>query len=261
MNKTNPTQQRVRISQFDRARLRELLAEYSSTKSEAARERLVELHLNVVRYLAAKFANRGEPLEDLIQVGSIGLLKAIERFDPARGVEFITYAMPTILGEIRRHFRDKGWAVRVPRRSQELSLAINRVAESLSVELGRSATVADIAKKLGATCEEILQAHELGSAYCTLSLDAYSPGDYKSPTSLADRLGANDEELDRSEHRECLKQACRGLDGNERTVIHLRFFAEMSQAEIARHMGVSQMQISRIQQRAIGKIRTALQTS
>jgi RNA polymerase sigma-B factor len=249
----------TRASSFDRSRLRELVAEYAASKSASAREQLVEMHLNVVRYLAAKFANRGEPLEDLVQVGSIGLLKAIERFDPARGVEFITYAMPTILGEIRRHFRDKGWAIRVPRRLQELSLAINRVADSLSVELGRSATVADIAKKLNATCEEIIQAHELGSAYCTLSLDAYSPGDYKSPTTLAERLGADDRELERTEHRACLKRACEGLDTNERLVIHLRFFAEMSQAEIARRMGVSQMQISRIQQRAIGKIRVAMQ--
>jgi RNA polymerase sigma-B factor len=250
---------KARASSFDRSKLRELLTEYATSKSEAAREQLVEMHLNVVRYLAAKFANRGEPLEDLVQVGSIGLLKAIERFDPARGVQFITYAMPTILGEIRRHFRDKGWAIRVPRRLQELSLAINRVAETLSVELCRSATVADIAKKLNATCEEIIQAHELGSAYCTLSLDAHSPGDYKSPTTLAERLGTDDSELERTEHRVCLKRACGGLDNNERMVIHLRFFAEMSQAEIARRMGVSQMQISRIQQRAIGKIRVAMQ--
>jgi RNA polymerase sigma-B factor len=250
--KTTPTN-------FDRARLRQLLAEYAHTRCERLREELVVMHLNVVRYLAAKFANRGEPVEDLVQVGSVGLLKAIDRFDPDRGVEFITYAMPTILGEIKRYFRDKGWAVRVPRRLQELSLAVTRTADSMSIELGRSATVDEIATKLGATGEEIIEAQELGSAYCTLSLDAPSLSDERSATTLSERLGDEDPEIELSEERACLKRACRHLDPTERMVINLRFFAELPQVEIARRMGVSQMQISRLQQRAIVKIRQALQ--
>ncbi len=258
-----PTQRRQTPSTgFDRARLRQMLGEYAHSRAEHLRDEIVVMHLNVVRYLAAKFANRGEPVEDLIQVASVGLLKAIDRFDPERGVEFITYAMPTILGEIKRYFRDKGWAVRVPRRLQELSLAVNREAESLSVELGRSVTVEEIATKLGATSEEIIEAQELGSAYCTLSLDAPAASEDRSKgTTLSDRLGREDSNLELSEDRACLKRACEHLDPTERMVIHLRFFAELPQVEIARRMGVSQMQISRLQQRAIVKIRQALQAS
>lgn len=244
---------------FNRARLHQLLAEYAATRSAPVREELVLMHLNVVRYLATKFANRGEPLEDLIQVGSLGLIKAIDRFDPDRGVEFITFAMPTILGEIKRHFRDKGWALRVPRRLQELSLAVNRVADSLPVELSRSVTVEEIAQTLNASCEEIIEAQELGNAYCTLSLDAQVPGERHARSStLADQLGSEDAEFTLSEHRVCLKQACKVLEPKERAVVLLRFFAGVSQAEIARRLGVSQMQISRLQQRAIDKIRLAI---
>lgn len=245
--------------QAERARLREILVEYAKTRSEPLREELVLAHINIVRYLAARFVNRGEPLEDLIQVGCVGLLKAIDRFEPARGVEFITYAMPTILGEIKRHFRDKGWALRVPRRLQDLSLAVNRVSETLSVELGRSATVDDVALKLGATPEEVIEAQELGTAYCTLSLDAVVPGDQSKAATLADRVGSDDADFEVFENRESLRLACKALEPRERLVIHLRFFDEMSQADIARCMGVSQMQISRLQQRAIGKIRNVMQ--
>ncbi len=244
---------------LDRAKLRQLLLEYATTRSAAIREELVLMHLNLVRYLATKFANRGEPLEDLIQVGSLGLLKAVDRFDTNRGVEFITYAMPTILGEIKRHFRDKGWALRVPRRLQELSLSVNRVAESMSVDLGRSVTVDEIAQTLNASCEEIIEAQELGSAYCTLSLDAQVTGDRHSRTStLAEQLGSEDAEFTLLEHRVCLKQACKVLEPKERAVILLRFFGGVSQAEIARRLDVSQMQVSRLQQRAVDKIRLAI---
>ncbi len=247
-------------ARLDRAVLRELLAEYAATRSEGIREELVVLHLSMVRYLAAKFAHRGEPLEDLIQVGSVGLLKAIDRFDPGRGVEFITFAMPTILGEIRRLFRDKGWALRVPRRLQELSLAVNRVAETLSVELGRSSTVDDIAEKLGASPEEIIEAQELGSAYCTISLDARAQGERQTQTPLADHIGSEDTDFARFERRAFLQRACKDLEPKERLVLHLRFFAELPQVEIARRLGVSQMHISRTQQRAIVKLRIALQS-
>jgi RNA polymerase sigma-B factor len=247
------------VKACDRKRLRKVLVEYAATRSSESRDELVLAHLNVVRYLAARFANRGEPLDDLIQVGSIGLLKAIDRFDPKRGVEFITYAVPTILGEIKRHFRDKGWSLRVPRRLQDLSLAVNRVAENLSVEIGRSATVQDIAERLGASCEEIIEAQELGSAYCALSLDAQATMDAQSkPFALADRIGVTDCEFVSFENLSSLRRACKALDTQERVIMHLRFFDDLPQAEIARRLRVSQMQISRLQQRAIQKMRRAL---
>src|SRR5215469_11767712 len=138
---------------FDRERTRELFQEYGATKNSTMRDELVVAHLNLVRFLAVRFANRGESIDDLVQVGTVGLIKAIDRFDHERGVEFTTYATPTIIGEIKRHFRDKGWSVKVPRRLQELNLAVNRAVETLSIELGRSATVADLAERLGATVE------------------------------------------------------------------------------------------------------------
>src|SRR5471030_1369531 len=168
---------------WDRQRTRAAFAQLAAKRDVAPneadriRDELVVAHLNLVRYLAVKFANRGETLEDLIQVGTLGLIKAIDRFDSSRGVEFTTYATPTIIGEIKRHFRDKGWAVKVPRRLQELNLAVNRAVENLSMVLGRSPTVQDLAQKLGATDEEIIEAQELGQVYNLLSLDTELGGD------------------------------------------------------------------------------------
>src|SRR5487761_149433 len=168
-----------------------------ATEYERLRDELVVAHLNLVRYLAVKFANRGEPLDDLIQVGTVGLLKAIDRFDLDRGVEFTTYATPTIVGEIKRYFRDKGWAVKVPRRLQELNLAVNRASDKLAIELGRSPTVAELAERLSAGEEEILEAQELGQAYNLLSLDSEVSGDTDRKTqTLADTVGVSDARLD-----------------------------------------------------------------
>src|ERR1700688_2293863 len=147
---------------FDRERTRELFVVFAASKDPAVRDELVIAHLNLVRYLAVRFAHRGETLEDLVQVGTLGLIKAIDRFDPTRGVEFTTYATPTVIGEIKRHFRDKGWAVKVPRRLQELNLAVNRAVENLSMELGHSPTVQNLSAKLGATDEQTIEAQELG---------------------------------------------------------------------------------------------------
>src|SRR5579863_1714781 len=178
-----------------------------STEYERLRDELVVAHLNLVRYLAVKFANRGEALDDLIQVGTVGLLKAIDRFDLDRGVEFTTYATPTIVGEIKRYFRDKGWAVKVPRRLQELNLAVNRAIEKLTVKLGHSPTVAELAANLGATEEEILEAQELGAAYNLLSLDTELGGesDKKSQT-LADYIGQTDAGLELLEDKANLER-------------------------------------------------------
>src|ERR1700680_3160085 len=169
---------------FDRERTREQFIEFAGSKDPAVREELVLAHLNLVRYLAVRFAHRGETLEDLVQVGTLGLIKAIDRFDSSRGVEFTTYATPTIIGEIKRHFRDKGWAVKVPRRLQELNLSVNRAIEKLTVEMGHSPTVGELAAHLNATDEDILEAQELGQAYNLLSLDTElaSDGDKNAQT-------------------------------------------------------------------------------
>ena len=224
------------------------------------RNELVVAHLNLVRYLAVKFANRGEALDDLIQVGTVGLLKAIDRFDLERGVEFTTYATPTIVGEIKRYFRDKGWAVKVPRRLQELNLSVNRAIEKLTVKLGHSPTVAELASHLGATEEDILEAQELGQAYNLLSLDTElnGEGDKKSQT-LADYVGQNDAGLELLEDRANLERAFQVLTGRERVILYLRFYESVSQTEIAKRLNVSQMHVSRLQQKALEKLKNFLQ--
>jgi len=244
---------------FDRERTRQRLAEFAQTREAQLRDELVVAHLNLVRYLAMKFANRGEPLDDLIQVGTLGLIKAIDRFDPSRGVEFTTYATPTVIGEIKRYFRDKGWAVKVPRRLQELNLAVNRAVENLSVELGRAATVADLARRLGATDEEIIEAQELGQAYNLLSLDSEfaAEGEAKSAT-LMDYVGASDSELDLLEDKANLERAFGVLDGRERIIVYLRYYQGVSQSEIAKRLNVSQMHVSRLQARALTKLKDVL---
>ncbi|MEO9171413.1 MAG: SigB/SigF/SigG family RNA polymerase sigma factor [Candidatus Aquilonibacter sp.] len=226
---------------------------------EQMRNDLVVAHLNLVRFLALKFANRGEPLDDLIQVGTVGLLKAIDRFELERGVEFTTYATPTIVGEIKRYFRDKGWAVKVPRRLQELNLAVNRANEKMSVELGRGPTVPELAERLNATEEEILEAQELGQAYNLLSLDSEvsSEGEKKSQT-LADTVGITDSGLEMLEDRANLERAFHVLTGRERIIIYLRFYESISQTEIARRLNVSQMHVSRLQAKALEKLRGVL---
>jgi RNA polymerase sigma-B factor len=226
---------------------------------EHLRDELVVAHLNLVRFLAVKFANRGEPLDDLVQVGTVGLLKAIDRFELERGVEFTTYATPTIVGEIKRYFRDKGWAVKVPRRLQELNLAVNRAGDKLAIELGRSPTVTELAKHLGASEEEILEAQELGQAYNLLSLDSEVSGetDKKSQT-LADTVGVTDTGLELLEDRANLERAFHVLSGRERVIIYLRFYESVSQTEIARRLNVSQMHVSRLQAKALEKLRSVL---
>jgi RNA polymerase sigma-B factor len=246
----------------DRQRTRALLSRLAGaneTEREEVREELVVAHLNLVRFLAMKFVNRGEPLDDLVQVGTLGLLKAIDRFDTERGVEFTTYATPTIVGEIKRHFRDKGWAVKVPRRLQELNQSVNRSIDALAIELGRSPTVAELAERLSASEEEILEAQELGQAYNLLSLDSEvgGDGDKKSQT-LADTVGMTDAGMELLEDRANLERAFHVLTGRERVIIYLRFYESVSQTEIAARLQVSQMHVSRLQAKALEKLRGAL---
>jgi len=234
----------------------ELFQQYHRTRDPKLRDKLVLAHANLVRYLARKFANRGEPLEDLIQVGMIGLINAIDRFDPSRGIRFATYATPTIVGEIRRYFRDRTWAIKVPRRLQELSLAASKAIDTLTQELDRAPTIAEIASRLNIEEQQALEAVELGDLYDLPSLDTDLGEDSDDSRGvLADYVGEMDLALARFEQRARLSQALRALPPRERQIIQLRFLANLSQTEVARRMGISQMHVSRLQQRALQRLR------
>lgn len=219
-----------------------------------AREKLVMSHLNLVRFIANKFKNRGEPIDDLVQVGYLGLLKAIDRFDPSRGLEFTTFATPTIMGEIKRHFRDKGWSVRVPRRLQELSAKVNQATDTLISQLQRSPTVAEIADYLDATVDEVLEAMESSSAYSSVSLEAPSGTDDDDTPSVIDRYATEDSDLAFTDDRIIIEEALASFSPREREVIEMRFLKGMTQIEIAEKLGISQVQVSRLLRRTLKKI-------
>ncbi|HSN05959.1 MAG TPA: RNA polymerase sigma factor SigF [Candidatus Angelobacter sp.] len=249
----------------ERERERELVAILASTEPDdpehrRAREELVTLNLPLVQFLARRFRDRGEPLEDLVQVGTIGLIKAVDRFDVDRGVEFSTYATPTIVGEIKRHFRDKGWAIRVPRRLQELRIALGRSTAELSQISGRAPTVAELAAHLDISEDEVIEGLEGAQAYATSSLDAQTGGedsDSGSP-SLSDRLGTEDLDLEAVEHRESLRPLLAALPSRERRILALRFFHGMTQSQIAEEVGVSQMHVSRLLAKSLATLREGL---
>ena len=243
----------------DRARARELFAELAEGGDAGVRDELVRMHLPLVEYLARRFRNRGEPLEDLVQVATIGLIKSVDRFDLDRGVEFSTYATPTIVGEIKRHFRDKGWAIRVPRRLQELKLTLTKATGELSQSLGRSPTVAELASHLKLSEEEILEGLESANAYSAVSLDATDSGDDDSPA-VADSLGMVDEALEGVEYRESLKPLLDRLPPREKKILVLRFFGNMTQSQIAGELGISQMHVSRLLARTLAQLREGLLT-
>lgn len=238
-----------------RARSVELFGELRAGSSDA-RDRLVHLHLPLVEYCARRFRNRGEPFEDLVQVGTIGLIKAIDRFDDERGVEFTTYATPTILGEIKRHFRDKGWAIRVPRRLQELRMAITSHTADLTQELGRSPTPRELAAAIGCTVDDVMEGLESANAYATVSLDA---ADDHPTTTMLDALGIDDEGLGQVELRESVRPLLDQLDARSQQILVLRFFRNMTQSQIAAEVGVSQMHVSRLLTRSLEQLRAALQ--
>ncbi len=246
----------------DRARARAMFVEMTALpESDPARARLrdalVEIHLPLVEYLARRFRNRGEPLDDLIQVATIGLIKSVDRFDLERAVEFSTYATPTIVGEIKRHFRDKGWAIRVPRRLQELKLALTKATSDLSQKNGRAPTVAELAGYLSLSEEEILEGLESANAYSAVSLDAPDGGDDDSPA-VADSLGMIDEALEGVEYRESLKPLLEKLPPREKKILMLRFFGGMTQSQIAGELGISQMHVSRLLARTLAQLREGL---
>lgn len=239
---------------WDKEKTHELFRRYKENGDMDAREQLVMSHLNLVRFLANKFKNRGEPLDDLMQVGYLGLLKAIDRFDPARGLEFTTFATPTIMGEIKRHFRDKGWSVRVPRRLQELSAKVNQATDTLTTKLQRSPTVDEIADYLDASVDEVLEAMESSSAYSSVPLEAPSGADTDDAPSVLDRYATEDSDLAITDDRLIIEEALKGFSPREREVIDLRFLQGMTQIEIAEQLGISQVQVSRLLRRTLKKI-------
>jgi RNA polymerase sigma-B factor len=223
----------------------------------AARDQLVALHLPLVEHLVRRFRNRGEPYDDLMQVGTIGLLKAIDRFDPRRGVEFSTYATPTVVGEIKRHFRDKGWAIRVPRKLQELRHSLGLAGAELAQELGRSPTVGELGDRLGLAPEIVLEAIESANAYTTLSLDATEAAD-DPRTNMGQAIGIEDEELQNVEYRAALRPLLAKLDEREKQILLLRFFGGHTQSQIATEVGISQMHVSRLLARTLESLRCDL---
>ena len=239
---------------WDKDRTRELFRQYKEEGSSEARDQLIVSHLNLVRFLASKFKNRGESLEDLVQVGTIGLIKAIDRFDPERGLEFTTYATPTIMGEIKRHFRDKGWSVRVPRRLQELSAKVNQATDELTNQLQRSPSVDEVAERVGASVDEVLEAMESSSAYSSVPLEGGSSSEDEEGASVIDHYVTEDADLAASDDRIVLEEAIADFSPREQEVIHMRFVEGLTQVEIAERLGVSQVQVSRLLRRTLRRI-------
>jgi RNA polymerase sigma-B factor len=239
----------------EREEVRRLLREYAGTRDPALRERLVDLNQDLVHFIARRFANRGEPLEDIEQVGFLGLIQAIDRFDPSLEHEFSTFATPTIMGEIRRHFRDRSWAVRVPRRLQENLLRVHGAEQQLQASLGRAPSIEEIAAHLGLEPDDVLAALEVSPAQHAVSLQAPVGGEGDEATALADRLGSEDEGLDRVEMRDLLERAMAHLSPRERRIMALRFVEQLPQTEVAKRLGISQMHVSRLQRAAVDHLR------
>jgi RNA polymerase sigma-B factor len=235
-----------------------LLRRYHEDGDLQAREQLIEQYMSLVRSLARRYSYRGEQLEDLVQIGAIGLIKAIDRFDLERGVELTTYATPNIIGEIKRHFRDKGWSVRVPRGLQELNVQLSRLMEQLTVQFGRSPTIPELAKAAGVEEEEALEALESGRAYTSLSLSVGGGGGEDDDLDPLESIGTEEHEYEVSEDRAVLAPGFKALDERERMILQLRFFEGLTQSQIAQQVGISQMHVSRLIRRSLEKIRETI---
>ena len=235
-----------------------LLRRYHEDGDLQAREQLIEQYMSLVRSLARRYSYRGEQLEDLVQIGAIGLIKAIDRFDLERGVELTTYATPNIIGEIKRHFRDKGWSVRVPRGLQELNVQLSRLVEQLTVQLGRSPTIPELAKAAGVEEEQVLEALESGRAYTSLSLSVGSGGGDDDDLDPLESIGTEEHQYEVSEDRAVLAPGFKVLDDRERKILQLRFFEGLTQSQIAQQVGISQMHVSRLIRRSLEKIRETI---
>jgi RNA polymerase sigma-B factor len=235
---------------------RRLLERYHRDGDAAAREALVERFLPLARQLARRYQRGGEPLDDLVQVASLGLLKAIDRFEPDRPTAFSSFAVPTILGELKRHFRDRGWSVRVPRDLQELTVRVDRTSEELSRQLGRAPTPLEIAEHIGITTEQVLEAREAAGAYRAVSLDR--PRDEEDEDAgAADWMGIEDPGFGLAEDAATVERLMAVLTDREREVLRLRFGEDLTQSEIGARVGVSQMHVSRLIRQAIARLRAA----
>ncbi len=242
----------------DKARTRRLLVRYHKEGDERAREQVIQEQLPLVEFLARKFAGRGEPVDDLVQVGSVGLVKAVDRFDVDRNIEFSTYATPNILGEIKRYFRDKGWAMRVPRGLQELRQSAKEAIREETVRTGRSPTMQELAENLDADVESVAEALTLGRAYNTTSLDAPVSQDESEGDTIMDLQADENSPIEGLEDRILLQSAMGGLDDQQQRILKLRFNEGKTQTEIANDIGVSQMHVSRLLRRAIDNLRHEL---
>jgi len=234
---------------------RRLLIRYHRGGDPVAREQLVERFLPLARQLARRYQRGGEQLDDLIQVASLGLLKAIDRFDPARETAFSSFAVPTILGELKRHFRDKGWSVRVPRDLQEMAVRVDRMADEMSRELGRAPTPAEIAKRAGVTLEQVLEAREASAAYRAVSLDRPRTENDEEGDPYADAFGIEDPGFGLAEDSATVERLMQVLSEREREVLRLRFEEDLTQSEIGQRVGVSQMHVSRLIRQSIARLR------
>jgi RNA polymerase sigma-B factor len=236
---------------------RRLLLRLHQHGDPAAREQLVERFLPLARQLARRYQHGGEQLDDLVQVASLGLLKAIDRFDPSRETAFSSFAVPTILGELKRHFRDKGWSVRVPRDLQELAVRVDRVTDELGRELGRAPTLAEVAERTGNTPEQVLEAREAAGAYRAVSLDRPRDDEEDGEGGMADAVGAEDPGFGVAEDAATVERLMRVLSAREREVLRLRFAEDLTQSEIGARVGVSQMHVSRLIRQAVAQLRQA----
>jgi RNA polymerase sigma-B factor len=238
-----------------------LLLEFASLlpedgRRDALREKLVAGYLSLVKHIARRYAGRGEPLADLEQAGAIGLLNALNRFDPVRGSDFLGYAVPTITGEMRRHFRDRTWSIRVPRRLKDLQGPVRQAVAALSSELGRAPRPTEIAAQLGVAVEQIIEALNAQQAYACQSLDKFVDD---TRTTRAAALGRIDESLGTAEYRDALRKALDELPERERTILILRFFGDLTQTQIATRIGISQMHVSRLLTQTLATLRTDLE--
>ncbi|HYH30645.1 MAG TPA: SigB/SigF/SigG family RNA polymerase sigma factor [Pseudonocardia sp.] len=239
-----------------------LLERYSTLRAddperEALREELVRGFLPVAQHIARRFSNRGEPLDDLVQVATVGLINAIDRYSPDRGTDFFSFAVPTISGEVRRHFRDLGWSMRVPRRLKDLHVSINGAVSELSQSLGRAPKPTEIAERLGVPVSEVLEGLEASEAYRSSSLDEMLSSEQGSAT-VGELVGEADAELDRVDFRQALRPVLAELAERERTIVLLRFFGNMTQTQIADRVGISQMHVSRLLAQTLDRLRTRL---
>ena len=243
------------VSGWDELSTQDLFKQLRSTQDPKLRDYLISHHAGLVRHVAREYAEAGESYEDLLSVGHLGLINAVDRFDPQRGTKFATFAIPTIRGEIQRHFRDRTWGIHVPRRVQELSIQARQAREVLSKRYSRAPTYAELAGELGVSEEELIQAVEVGRHYDLLSLDATTNPAGDDDQSLADQAGTEDPRLDLIADRDQLLQALRQLPPRQQVIIALRYFEELSQQEVGSRLGISQMHVSRLQRQAIDKLR------